>query len=84
MSNDDENPFEGLVFDDGEGEGSPRPADWAGDDWLDGARYFATGRSEEQSLESIRKWPKTVLAILRAAVERADALARETEGRPEQ
>ena len=69
---DDDNPFE-LVFDDGEGEGGgdgPHPPDWGGGDWLDGARYFATGRSEEQSLEYIRTWPKTVLAILRAAVER--------------
>ena len=48
-----------------------RKAAWSGDDWLDGARYFATGRSEEQSLEYILDMPETVLAILRAAVERS-------------
>lgn len=69
----DVDPFAGLVFDDGEGEspgGAVRP-DWAGKDWLDGARYFATGKSEEQAIEDIRAWAPTVRKILLAAVERA-------------
>ena len=40
-----------------------------GQHWRDGAIYFATGRSEEESLEYIRSMPKAVLAILREALE---------------
>ena len=40
-----------------------------GQHWRDGAIYFATGRSEEESLEYIRSMPKYVLSILREALE---------------
>ena len=43
-----------------------------GQHWRDGAIYFDTGRSEEESLEYIRSMPKYVLSILREALEDTD------------
>ena len=43
-----------------------------GQHWRDGAIYFATGRSEEESLEYIRTMPRAVLKILRGALEDTD------------
>ena len=43
-----------------------------GQHWRNGAIYFATGRSEEESLEYIRSMPKAVLTILRGALEDTD------------
>ena len=43
-----------------------------GQHWRVGAIYFATGRSDEESLEYIRSMPKAVLSILREALEDTD------------
>ena len=49
-------------------------------DWLDGAIYFAS-RSDTEALTYIKHMPKSVLAILRAAVEEhAKPSGRSTEG----
>ena len=62
------------------GRGGQKSADWAGEDWLDGAIYFAS-RSDTEALTYIKDMPKSVLAILRAAVEEhAKPSGRSTEG----
>ena len=43
-----------------------------GQHWRVGAIYFATGRSDEESLKYIRSMPKAVLSILREALEDTD------------